>query len=246
MQSRTVKGVERYLYDNEEEFRKYHPSADLVRNWKEGEAGDWVLLNDGKVTEILRTGEIHTKYKTQKIVTTIVGTSTTEPSDTLYGDPNPKYYSFIKRKDVDRRRKWLNKEERVFALFVASGSSPEEAVRKVWRNVKNPKLKASRLMAQERIVNAVRKEIKETLDALGISKEYVFQRIKDIIDNGERESSKVSLLKELIEVLELKEDNKQQSTMMLYSGFTDEQLKAVGVDPAMEIEAPKDDEATAE
>ena len=54
MHKRIIKGIPRYVFDNEEEFRQLFPDAELIKDWREGQPNDWVLTDDGKVTQILR------------------------------------------------------------------------------------------------------------------------------------------------------------------------------------------------
>ena len=54
MHRRVIKGVPRYVFDNEAEFRESFPDAELVQDWREGQPNDWVLTDDRKVTQILR------------------------------------------------------------------------------------------------------------------------------------------------------------------------------------------------
>ncbi len=53
MRERIVKGITHYLYDDVDEFRKYHESVSLVTDWRHSNKGDWVLADDGQVCQVL-------------------------------------------------------------------------------------------------------------------------------------------------------------------------------------------------
>ena len=50
MYKRVIKGIPRYVFKNEEEFKKSFPDTEVIKDWREGEENDWVLTDDGKVT----------------------------------------------------------------------------------------------------------------------------------------------------------------------------------------------------
>ena len=54
MYKRIIKGVPRYVFKNEKEFRSTFPDTELIQDWREGEENDWVLTDDKQVTQILR------------------------------------------------------------------------------------------------------------------------------------------------------------------------------------------------
>ena len=53
MHKRIVKGVPRYVFKDEKEFRSTFPNEVLVEDWRKGEENDWVLTDDKKVTQYL-------------------------------------------------------------------------------------------------------------------------------------------------------------------------------------------------
>ena len=53
MYKRIIKGVPRYIFKNEKEFRSTFPDAELIQDWREGEENDWVVTDDNKITQIL-------------------------------------------------------------------------------------------------------------------------------------------------------------------------------------------------
>ena len=54
MYKRIIKGVPRYVFKNEKEFRSTFPDAELIQDWREGEENDWVVTDDNKITQILK------------------------------------------------------------------------------------------------------------------------------------------------------------------------------------------------
>ena len=54
MHKRVIKGVPRYVFKDENEFREMFPDEKLVKDWREAEESDWVLTDDNQVTQILK------------------------------------------------------------------------------------------------------------------------------------------------------------------------------------------------
>ena len=54
MHKRIIKGVPRYVFKDEKEFRSIFPDAALVEDWRKGQENDWVLTDDNQVTQILK------------------------------------------------------------------------------------------------------------------------------------------------------------------------------------------------
>ena len=56
MNSRTIKGIDHLLFDNEDEFNKYMPNTPIITDWRNGNEGDWVLTDDGQICQVLKRG----------------------------------------------------------------------------------------------------------------------------------------------------------------------------------------------
>ena len=58
---------------------------------------------------------------------------------------------------------------------------------------------------------------------------YLLEKMKEIIDKPDaKDSDKVNVLKELIDVAGMKDKNTRQESVTLFQGFSQEQLNAIG------------------
>ena len=48
MYTRTVRGKEYVLYENEEEFREKRPKSNIHGSWRTAKTGQWIKSDDGK------------------------------------------------------------------------------------------------------------------------------------------------------------------------------------------------------
>ena len=232
MRSYTIKKIEHFVYEDLDEIPK-----DLVylKDWREGEIGDWVLADDGCVIQVLRKNALakHTKkVQFDYTIGTCTGTFAVRPTVKMDTERREDIYSLSGKIAAKRVKgdKNLTKNEILFSQLLARGVSADEAYLKVYRtnNRKYAKLQAGILVKSERIKKAMKEELKPILSSLGISPELVLEGIKDIAtDEDAKHSDKLKALFELGEILELKETNKvTEVTGALFQGFQPEQLQA--------------------
>jgi hydrogenase maturation factor len=232
MRSYTIKKIEHFVYEDLDEIPK-----DLVylKEWREGEVGDWVLADDGCVIQILRKNALakHTKkVQFDYTIGTCTGTFAVRPTVKMDTERREDIYSMSGKIAAKRVKgdKNLTKNEILFSQLLARGVSADEAYLKVYRtnNRKYAKLQAGILVKSERIKKAMKEELKPILSSLGISPELVLEGIKDIAtDEDAKHSDKLKALFELGEILELKETNKvTEVTGALFQGFQPEQIQA--------------------
>jgi len=232
MRSYTIKKIEHFVYEDLDEIPK-----DLVylKDWREGEIGDWVLADDGCVIQVLRKNALakHTKkVQFDYTIGTCTGTFAVRSNVKMDTERREDIYSMSGKIAAKRVKgdKNLTKNEILFSQLLARGVSADEAYLKVYRtnNRKYAKLQAGILVKSERIKKAMKEELKPILSSLGISPELVLEGIKDIAtDEDAKHSDKLKALFELGEILELKETNKvTEVTGALFQGFQPEQLQA--------------------
>ena len=76
----------------------------------------------------------------------------------------------------------------------------------------------------------VKEEIKEILNAEGVSPEYIIRLYKDIADISERDSDRLRSLDALAKMSGLFETDKKQEQLTVWAGFSPEQLEAIKSD----------------
>ena len=151
MHRRVIKGVPRYVFDNEAEFRESFPDAELVQDWREGQPNDWVLTDDGKVTQILRrkTMKNTTIKAMDDYFITLLGPCF--GSGKLEGKPKKDYNSFKKRTNIEEKP--LSWREIRFVKMIAHGEVPVQAYLECFEtnNKNTASVKSSVLLKQTRI-----------------------------------------------------------------------------------------------
>ena len=69
---------------------------------------------------------------------------------------------------------------------------------------------------------------------------YLLEKMKEIIDKPDaKDSDKVNVLKELIDVAGMKDKNTRQESITLFQGFSQEQLDAIGKHDTKKIAGAK-------
>jgi len=231
----------RYYKVNKIEHCVYDPQdvipdeIHVIKNWRDGRTGDWVMTDDGSVLQILYEGKMTRnwgKVRTLRYIRTCLG---------MYMVDDKVYFSSEKKKNVyclggsvysNQRlegRTKTTKAEQMFAVFLAQGLNRVEAYLKAFpTNNKQYALKrANILVGTERIKRAVKKELEPILKDLGIDEEYVLRGIKKIAD-GDNEKLKLQALSKLGDVLDIEDKNVtkvQQYSGFQFSGFSPEQIE---------------------
>ena len=73
----------------------------------------------------------------------------------------------------------------------------------------------------------VKEEIKDILNAEGVTPEFIIRLYKDIADISERDSDRLRSLDALAKMSGLFDTEKKQEQLTVWSGFSPEQLEAI-------------------
>lgn len=165
----------------------------FLMDWKKAEEGDWVVSDDMRIVQILRkkVNERQNAYN-KAVIRTCVGTFAVNDStffDTDF-DLHPDRYRISSHKKENHERIFSRTEptvnEKQFAARVASGEEPKKAYMNVFPT-ENPKYAqdmSNILMKQERINKKISSEVEMLLEEEGVSKRYIIQQYKQLIDQG--------------------------------------------------------------
>lgn len=165
----------------------------IVMDWKDGQKGDWVLSDDYRIVQILNRIENKTrKLYNKAVIRTCVGTFAVNEKTFLDTDfeQHPDRYRISNKNQQNCERVISRKEttvnEKVFAKKVAMGSKPEDAYMETFNtnNKEYAKDMSRMLLKQERVHNTVSKEVENILEEEGVSKRYIIQSYKELIDMG--------------------------------------------------------------
>ena len=224
-----VKGIKHTVYDSEIEVP---PSVKIVRNWRMGNIGDWVLTDDECIIQVLRKGAMLRKNGERAYIGTCTGTFLVLKDTYMDTDKRTNIYSFggnsTPEQVVANRRKMTANEE-LFVTYISQGLSPEDAYVKAFptNNKQYARMKAVNLIKTERIKTAVKEELKPVLEELEIDEKMVLENIKIVAQTAEKDDTKLKALFKLSDILDLEDKNSakvQQITGVQFQGLTDDMI----------------------
>jgi len=235
MRTYRVNGVEHEVYESEDEVPI---GLETISDWRYSRAGDWVRADDGCIIQVLRQGKMTQRYGRTKVrgyVGTCTGTFLASPKVKMDTSRRVNIYTIGggKRPDdilLDRTK--LTRYELVFVQFLASGMSPTDAYLKAYptNNRRYALHKSSKLVKTERVLTAMKEELKPICKDLGIDEESVLKGIKDEADTAEKADTRLKALFKLSDILDLEDKNQVKITQVsgaLFQGFTPEALEDV-------------------
>ena len=224
-----VKGVKHTVYETENEVP---PHVKIVKNWRKGNIGDWVLADDESVIQILRKGAMLRKTGERAYVGTCTGTFLVLKDTYMDTDKRTNIYSFggnsTPEQVVMNRRKMTANEE-LFVTYLGQGLTPEDAYVKAFptNNKQYARMKAVNLIKTERIKTAVKEELKPILDELDIDPKFILENIKIVAQTSEKDDTKLKALFKLSDILDLEDKGNtkvQQVTGIAFQGLTKDMI----------------------
>ena len=232
MHSKVVKGVEYNLYGDEAEFRKNNPKAEIVGDWRSAEIGQWIRSDDGKVMQIIHRWNMKDTSSPTKgnndFIRTLLGTASTGKYTKLTGELAKNIYCFINYKEGGK----VTFREKNFAKMVAMGANPTNAYLNCYEtnNYDYAHRSSLALLRKKRVTTMVEKEVELLLGDLGISKTYLLEEMKNVVDNKKvRDGDKLRALETLMKISGLLNSDKKSESISLiqeFTGFSKEKLKA--------------------
>ena len=233
--TRTIKGKKHYAYESKEEFRKAHPDTPLITDWKQAKEGDWCLSDDGKIVQILKKGcFVDKKKRDNNYIRTVIGMFNHRGSSPFAGTVKDEIYRFTKKTSyIVNTTGYLTDAKRYFAKYIAHGMEPVEAYQKAFPTTKSldyAEKKSTLLLRNKTVRQAVDKEIENLMSEVGITKRYLLETTKDVIDKTEvRDNDKLRAIETLMKISGLLSTEKKVDSVALiqeFSGFSREKLKA--------------------
>ena len=97
MITRKINKIDHPIYSDVEEFQRYNPSIDVVKNWRDGTEGNWVVSDDGQVCQVLKRGKLKASRSDKVIryyIRVPLGTFVCTDKTRMEGDPRKNLYSF--------------------------------------------------------------------------------------------------------------------------------------------------------
>ena len=240
MEFKKIKGKEHRLYDNMAEFMAFNESLSVSGDWKHGNEGDWVYTDDLHVCQVLRIFyvTVPSTGKRQKCIRTVCGSFVVSQKNIkMLGEHGvaDNIYTFSGNYDSinEIRDKKVSSKKFLFAQYVAAGMDSSQAYSILYPKAQDEqyiKTAANKLLQQKKVQQMVKEEIKEILNAEGVSPEYIIRLYKDIADISERDSDRLRSLDALAKMSGLFETDKKQEQLTVWAGFSPEQLEAIKSD----------------
>ena len=222
------------VFDDKEEL----PSGiDVIPEWRDAKIGDWVEADDGCYIQILRRGKMRATWGKNRIrhyVGTCTGTFMCAKKTKMDTSKRENVWS-LSGKNTEKLifdRKTLTKKEVIFVQFIARGISLQESYLRAF-DTNNPRYaleQSAKLMKTERVVKAMKEELKPVLKKLNIDDESVLEGIKRVADNSEKDETKLKALFKLSDILDLEDKTQTKVTQLsgaVFQGFAENVLEEV-------------------
>jgi len=222
------------VFDDKEELP---PGIDVVPGWRNAKIGDWVEADDGCYIQILRRGKMKATWGKNRIrhyVGTCTGTFMCSKNTRMDTSKRENVWS-LSGKSTEKLifdRKTLTKKEVIFVQFITSGISLQESYLRAF-DTNNPRYaleQSAKLMKTERVIKAMKEELKPVLKKLNIDDESVLEGIKRVADNSEKDETKLKALFKLSDILDLEDKTQTKVTQLsgaVFQGFADNVLEEV-------------------
>ena len=234
---RKIKGRYHYIFSDKGEFRKYHPKQPIIDNWKEAEQDQWCYSDDKQVVMVIKKGSFQGSGSDKRKVTyirTLLGMVNVNSNSALAGAPAKNIYGFAKENTYKATLNGhLSHGNKLFAKYIAGGMRPVDAYLKAYPNAKSKDYalnKAKILLRSERVSKMVDKEIEILLSDVGITKRYLLEEAKAIVDKpNARDGDKLRSLETLMKISGLLNNEKKTDSIAMiqeFTGFTKDKLMA--------------------
>lgn len=220
------------VYDDLDEVPR---NVQVKEDWRDGRVGDWVKSDDGCVIQVLRRGKMKDHKRTNYYVGTCTGTFICFKKTEMDTQLRNNIYSFGGHEDpyqIVQSRTKLNANEKLFVQYLVQGLSPEDSYLRAFPTNKRPyaRMKSVELIKTERVMKAMKEELKPILEELEINEKSVLSGIKHEADTAEKSDTRLKALFKLSDILDLEDKNApkvQQLTGIQFQGFTDEELDTI-------------------
>ncbi len=236
--TRKIKGVSYTLYKDEKEFRRHNPKQTIQSDWRGANTGDWIKTDDGQVTVVIKRGKIKTrdrkKSRKDEYIRTLLGMANIKRTINIEGEPVQDIWRFGKKNWYAKIKDGnLSVSKRIFAKYIASGMKPIDAFMRAHENTKSldyAKQKTKVLLKSKKVRQLIDKEIELLLNETGITKSYLLEKTKDIVDSeGSKDSDRMRAIETLMKLSGMLSTEKKIDSVSLiqeFTGFSQEKLEA--------------------
>ena len=169
-----------------------------------------------------------------KYIRTVIGMFNHRGSSPFVGTIKDEIYRFTKKTGYQvKTGGYLTNAKRHFAKYVAHGMDPVEAYQKAFpktTSLDHAERRSTLLLKNKTVRQAVDKEIENLMSEVGITKRYLLETTKDVIDKTDvRDNDKLRAIETLMKISGLLSTEKKVDSVALiqeFSGFSREKLQA--------------------
>ena len=224
--------VNKFKYVVYDSIDEVPPHISIVKDWRKGEIGSWILTDDECILQVLRKGTMGRKNGEQEYIGTCTGTFPVSDNVKMDGDKRVNINSFSGNNTPEQvviNRKKMTANEELFVQYISQGLTPEDAYVKAFptNNKRYARMKAVNLIKTERVKTAVKEELKPILEELDINEKFVLENIKIVAQTSEKDDTKLKALFKLSDIMDLEDKNSakvQQVTGIAFQGLTDDMI----------------------
>ena len=232
---RKVKGVIHKAYDTEKEFKQDHPNTPIVSDWRLAKEGEWCHSDDSKIVQIIKRDYMPNKVGVKyDYIRTVIGMVSVNKKNKLFGTVKDDIYRFSKSglyKNIQKTP--LTDKRKRFAKYIAYGMGAKEAYKKAYPDTTSDsyaEVRSSLLLKNKIVRKRVDKEIENLMSEVGITKRYLLENTKGIVDKDDtRDNDKLRAIETLMKISGMLSNDKKVDSVALiqeFTGFTREKLKA--------------------
>ena len=200
-------------------------------NWREGREGDYILCDDGYVAPVIKEGVIKSKTGgyTSRWIRIPTGTFAVHSKKGITTEERASRYTFNGKtfaEAVMDRDYFTPGEIKFCKYYVMFGGDRIKAYMKAYRT--KSKVTADNhskiLLRTERVREMIKQEVREVLEKCGVTYEYLVEKLKNIAEEGEKESAKLKALEMLCDIAGINEKVKTQGELE-FKGFSRKALE---------------------
>ena len=173
----------------------------VVENWRDGNAGDWILSDDSWVVKVLATGRLR---RGTKWVRTPHGTYL--ETGELTTKKRASRFTFTGRKPQHEFK--MSKRIKAWAASVVMGQDAFKAYLNLFqpKNMDWAERRVVFLLKQPEVMDFMRSELKPILEELGIDQKMVIEGYLNMFKEGDNDNVRFKCLNELALITGVKEE----------------------------------------
>lgn len=223
----------RVIETQNENYNYYTPQEakdegiEYKENWREGNKGDWVLTDDGWVVRVLYRKRRNHRGNTNGILRIATGTFPTREGTELHTEHKGNRFTISGRSSEEsiRQREPTFRDKLFIKHFLETGDEYKAASIAYNDRTKQAQERiAANLIVNKKVRQMIKDQVDRAATKHGVTYEYIIKGLKEMHEVGEKEKNRLSALKELGDIIGIKDKEEKQTTTESFSGFSSKDL----------------------